>query len=158
MNTPTVCRASHDTAESEPCPAAADDREVVHPADLHAWAAGDLSLMAAVRLLDDSRLLDHEWTGRFLKTNSIGGQWYLDFFGMKRALVRGPLSGGEKALAGAAASLAAGLKIDLGEALLALDIDSIGHLVVAIGVIARGGTGPQGPIRPTLVQSLAVGA
>ncbi|MFG3338682.1 hypothetical protein [Glycomyces sp. NPDC048151] len=155
MNTPTICRASHDTAAAETCPAAAD-LNVLHPADLHAWANGDLGLMSAVRLLDDTGLLDHAWTLRFI--DAYDGLVCIDFRAMRRDLPKAPLAGGEKALAGAAVSLAAGLKIDLGATLLALDADNIGHLVVAVGVIARSATMPPRPFRPTLAQALAVGA
>ncbi|WP_335989866.1 hypothetical protein [Glycomyces sp. MUSA5-2] len=80
----------------------------------------------------------------------------IDFGTMRTALPRTPLSGGERALAMAAVSLAAGLPIDLGATLLALDADNIGHLVVAIGVIARSATPP--PARPGRAAIVAVGA
>jgi hypothetical protein len=145
----TLCREPR--SETGTCEA---PRPAVHPHELHAWAAGDLGLMAAVRLLDDTRLLDHDWTLRF--TDAYDGLACIDFRAMRRALPKAPLAGGERALAAAAISLAAGLKIDLGATLLALDADNIGHLVVAIGVIARDATPP--PAWTARSAILAVGA
>jgi hypothetical protein len=153
MTAPTLCRACTPATGPGTCKI---QGPVVHPDELHAWAKGDLGLMSAVRLLDDTGLLGHAWTLRFI--DAYDGLVCIDFRAMRRDLPKAALDGGEKALAGAAVSLAAGLKIDLGATLLALDADNIGHLVVAIGVIARSADPTPGPHRPTLVQALAVGA
>lgn len=103
---------------------------------LHAWAKGDLRTMAALQLLDESKLIVHSWTGRFVKTDP----WlHFDFEDMKRQVRRSPLGTGERAVAESALSLAGKLDIDLGATALSLDQANLEALLAAIAL--AGGNG-----------------
>lgn len=105
--------------------------ETIDVADLHAWAAGDLRMMAALQLLDESNLIVHDWIARFIKTDP----WlHLDFDAMKRQIRRAPLASGEQAIVEAALSLAGKLDVDLGATALSLDESNLEALQAAIAL------------------------
>ncbi|GAB3219343.1 hypothetical protein GCM10027447_01990 [Glycomyces halotolerans] len=109
----------------------------IHVDDLHAWARGDLRMMAAVRLLDDSDLIAHTWVDQFINTDP----WlHIDFETMRRKLRRSPLSTGEQAIAEAALSLAGHLDADLGSIAITLDHTQLEHLQAAIALAGGNGS------------------
>ncbi|WP_199043174.1 hypothetical protein [Glycomyces salinus] len=110
--------------------------DTIDVADLHAWAAGDLRMMAALQLLDASNLIAHDWIGRFIKTDP----WlHFDFEAMKLGLARSPLASGEQAIAEAVLSLVGQVDIDLGGTALSLDQANLTVLCEAIAL--AGGKG-----------------
>ena len=91
--------------------------ETIDVAELHAWASGDLRLMAAIKLLDDTDMILNPQIAKYAKSDD----WvYFDFEALRRGLSRVRLSSGEKAVVEAALSLAGKLDVGLGDLALSL--------------------------------------
>lgn len=91
--------------------------DTIDVAELHAWASGNLRLMAAVKFLDDTDLILRPVIAKHAKTDY---GVYFDFDSLRRSLNRIPFSSGEKAAVEAALSLAGKLDVDLGGLALSL--------------------------------------
>ena len=117
-------------------------------AALHACAAGLYPLEAGVALLiaEGTFLRRDDFTGRFIEhgTSSRTAMAAIDWDAAVTALNAGglPCSGGERRLLLLSASLAAGVPVDLRDAVTGLDDRNTRHLLTAIRHAA--GERPQG--------------
>lgn len=116
-------------------------------AALRACAAGLYRLEAGVALLIANGTFLHrdDFTSRFIDHGTSNGTAMaaIDWDAAVTALASGglPCSGGERRALLLSASLAAGIPVDLGDAVTGLDDDNIARLVTAI--LHAGGKRPQ---------------
>jgi hypothetical protein len=130
------------TAGSRPCPGPAGDQLAVLAAGLRAGAAGLYCAEAGVELLisQESWLLRSDFTGPFIAvTPGLAAVAVIGWDAAVAALDGGalPCSSGERRILHLAASIAAGIPADLGEALTGLD--RAGITAAARAVLHAGG-------------------
>lgn len=103
--------------------------DTIDVGELHAWASGNLRLMAAVKFLDDTDLILRPVIAKHAKTDY---GVYFDFDSLRRSLNRSRFSSGERAAVEAALSLAGKLDVDLGGLALSLGRTYMDALLDAI--------------------------